>query len=148
MPYIKVNIHFVWSTKFRIPHLDTLELRTKVWRHIFENARLKGIHIDFVNGYSEHCHCLVSLGSQHSISTIMQLIKGESAYWINKNQLTKQKFEWQDEYFALSVLDTRLEKTRKYIENQEKHHSEVSWKEEEELLIKVHGFEKLKDNDR
>jgi putative transposase len=70
MSFIKVYIHFVWSTKNRIPFLATKELRQKVWKHIKENAKEKGIHIDFVNGYSDHCHCLVSLGqnqeSHHS----------------------------------------------------------------------------------
>jgi REP element-mobilizing transposase RayT len=62
MPFIKVYIHFVWSTKNRIQFLDTKELRQLVWNHIRKNAKKKGIHIDFINGYSDHCHCLISLG--------------------------------------------------------------------------------------
>jgi len=34
-----------------------------VFRHIIENAKEKGIYIDFINGYTDHVHCLVSLGS-------------------------------------------------------------------------------------
>ena len=93
MPFVKVYIHFVWSTKNRIQSLDSLELRQKVWQHIRDNAKKKGIFIDFVNGYAEHCHCLVSLGTDQTIKKVMQLIKGESAFWINKESLTKQKFE-------------------------------------------------------
>ncbi|MDR7211388.1 type III secretory pathway component EscR [Flavobacterium piscis] len=52
----------------------------------------------------------------------MQLIKGESSFWINKNQLTKEKFEWQDEYFAFSVSESIIDKVRDYIKNQEEHH--------------------------
>ena len=52
----------------------------------------------------------------------MQLIKGESAYWINKHGLTKEKFEWQDEYFATSVSESNPNKIRNYIKNQEEHH--------------------------
>lgn len=95
MPYVKVYIHFVWSTKNREPFLNTKELRLKVWQHIRENAREKEIFIDFINGYAEHCHCLISLGVDQTIQKTMQLLKGESAYWINKNQLTGSKFEWQ-----------------------------------------------------
>jgi REP element-mobilizing transposase RayT len=62
MLFVKVYIHFVWSTKNRHPFLDTKELRVKVWSNIRENAREKGIFVDFVNGYSDRCHCLVSLG--------------------------------------------------------------------------------------
>lgn len=41
MPLIKVCIHFVWSTKNRIPYLSTPELRQKVWNHIRETSKKK-----------------------------------------------------------------------------------------------------------
>ena len=110
MPFVKVYIHFVWSTKNRVPFLDTPELRKKVWQHILENAKEKNIFIDFVNGHKEHCHCLVSLSIDQTIQKTMQLIKGESSFWINKNQLTKSKFEWQDEYFAVSVSESMVDR--------------------------------------
>lgn len=90
MSYIKVWLHFVWSTKDRKPHL-TDDIRQKVFQHIRENAREKGIFIDFINGYVEHAHCLISLGSDQTIEKIMQLIKGESSFWINKNGLRQRK---------------------------------------------------------
>lgn len=135
----------MWSTKNRIPYLDSVELRKKIWRHIFENAREKGIYVDFINGHKEHCHCLVSLGVDQTVKKIMQLIKGESAYWINKNKLTEAKFEWQDEYFAASVSESNIVKVRKYIENQEEHHKKKSFNEEYDEFLKIHGFEKFKD---
>ncbi len=52
MPWVKVWLHFVWSTKDRHPYLND-EIRTKVLEHIRQNAREKGIHIDFINGYVE-----------------------------------------------------------------------------------------------
>ena len=137
MSLIKVHIHFVWSTKNRIPYLSTPELRQKVWNHIRENAKEKGIFIDFINGYSDHCHCLISLGVDQNIQKIMQLIKGESSFWINKNQLTKDKFEWQDEYFAFSVSESILDKVRDYIKNQEGHHKRKTFQEEyDEIFTK------------
>jgi putative transposase len=122
MPFIKVYIHFVWSTKNRVPYLDTLELRQEVWRHIKDNSLKKGIYVDFVNGYSDHCHCLVSLGADQSIQKVMQLVKGESSYWINQQKSTLDKFEWQDEYFAVSVSKSMIDTVRNYIKNQESHH--------------------------
>lgn len=137
MPLVKVYIHFVWSTKNRIHYLSTPELRQKVWNQIRENAKEKGIYIDFINGYSDHCHCLISLGVDQNIQKIMQLIKGESSFWINKNKLTKEKFEWQDEYFAFSVSESILDKVRDYIKNQEEHHKRKTFQEEyDEILTK------------
>jgi len=147
MPFVKVYIHFVWSTKNRIESLETKEIRDKVWFHIKENAKKKGIFIDFVNGYSQHCHCLLSLGVDQTMSKIMQLIKGESSFWINKQGLTKDKFEWQDEYWGVSVSESMIEKVRNYIRNQETHHGTHSFDDEIDDLIEKHGFQKFKDDE-
>ena len=114
----------------------------KVWKHISENAKEKGIYIDFINGYSDHCHCLISLGADQNIQKIMQLIKGESSFWINKNRLTKEKFEWQDEYFAVSVSESIIDKVRDYIKNQETHHKKKTFQEEYDDFIIKFGFDK------
>ncbi len=141
MPFIKVYIHFVWSTKNRIPFLETKEIRQTVWQHMRENAFQKGIHLDFINGYSDHCHCLISMGGEQTMSKTMQLIKGESSFWINKQGLTKQKFEWQDEYFAIAVSESRIDIVRNYIKNQEEHHSRKTFKDEYDGYIEKYKFE-------
>ena len=147
MPFIKVYIHFVWSTKNRVPYLHTKEIRKQMWRHIKENSIKKEIFIDFVNGYSDHCHFLVSLGVNQTLQDIMKLIKGESSYWANKNNLTKEKFEWQDEYFAVSVSESMIETVRNYIRNQEEHHSKKTYQNEYEEFITKYGFQKFNDNE-
>ena len=144
MPWVRVWIHFVWSTKDREPFLKD-EIRLNVFKHIRENAREKGIHIDFSNGYVDHVHCLISLGTDQTIEKIMQLIKGESSFWINKNALSKTKFGWQDEYFAVSVSETNLEAVRRYIANQEEHHRSKSFEDEFEGFMKRAGFQMFKD---
>ncbi|EAZ82831.1 IS200/IS605 family transposase [Algoriphagus machipongonensis] len=145
MPFVKVYIHFVWTTKNRYPYFNSKELRLKVWEHIRENSKSKGIFVDFVSGHDDHCHCLVSLGINQTIQKIMQLIKGESSYWINKSQLTAEKFEWQDEYYAVSVSESVLDRVRKYIKNQEDHHRKKSFQEEYEEFIEKFGFQKFQD---
>ena len=144
MPFVKVYIHIVWSTKNRIPFLNSKDLRINVWKHIKQNASEKGIFIDVVNGYSDHCHCLISLSTNQTIEKVVQLIKGESSFWINKNNLTEEKFAWQDEYFAVSVSESMIENVRNYIKNQEKHHQKKTFAEEYQEFIEKYNFEKLK----
>lgn len=146
MPFIKVYIHFVWSTKNRFPFLNTLELREKMWKHIKENGKEKGIFIDFVNGYNDHCHCLVSMKSDQTIQKVIQMIKGESAFWFNNQNFILEKFGWQDEYFAVSVSESMIENVRNYIRNQETHHSKKSFDDEYNKMIDVYGFQKFNDN--
>jgi len=145
MPFVSVYIHFVWSTKNRIPYLETKEIRDAMWQHIRDNGKAKGIFIDFVNGHQEHCHCLVSLGTEQTISKVMQLIKGEAAFWFNKQGFIKDKLEWQDEYFAVSVSQSALNTVRNYIKNQEEHHKKKTFQQEYDEFIQKFGFQKFKD---
>jgi len=55
------------------------------------------------------------------------------------------KFEWQDEYFAVSVSESMIDRVRNYIKNQEDHHKSKSFQEEYNDFIKKYRFEKHKD---
>lgn len=140
MPFIKVYIHVVFSTKNRIPYFNTSELRVKVWKHIKENASEKRIYVDVVNGYCDHCHLLISLSSNQNIEKVIHLLKGESSFWINKNQLTKSKFAWQEEYFAVSVSGSMVDSVRNYIIHQEKHHQKKTFAEEYQEFLDKFNF--------
>lgn len=142
MPFVKVWIHFVWSTKNREPYL-TNEIRQQVFQHIRQHAKEKNIFLAFINGMPDHVHCLISLGTDQTIEKIMQLIKGESSFWINKSGLCKTKFAWQDEYFAVSVSESIIESVRSCIANQEEHHRTKSFAEEFEVFMKRAGFQKF-----
>ncbi len=144
MSIIKIWVHCVWTTKNRIPLLKN-KIRSQVIFHIRENSIEKGIYIDFINGYDNHLHALISLGGTQNISEIMQKIKGESSYWINRNKLIGSRFEWQDDYFAVSVGMSQLDVLREYIRNQAKHHNKVDLENELDELIQEYGLEKMGD---
>lgn len=141
MSFKKVYIHFVWTTKNKKPYLNTPELRRKVWQHIRENARKKSIHVDYIDGYIDHCHCLVSLETDQTMKEVMNLIKGESSFWINKCKLTDEKFEWQNDYYAVSVSLSMLRIIRNYIRNQELHHMKNTVGEELNEFLSKYGYE-------
>lgn len=140
MPFIKAWIHFVWATKARQPLL-TDAIRPALFAHIKQNAFAKGIFLDRVNGYNDHVHCLVSLGSDQTIEKVAQLLKGESSFWLNnKSGLPSEKLLWQDDYFAVSVSESGIEAVRSYIDNQEAHHRKKTFAEEYDEFVKRYGF--------
>jgi putative transposase len=141
MPYVKNWLHCVWGTKNRIHFLQDGK-KYQVITHIRTNADSKGIYIDFLNGYSEHLHCLLLLNCNQTLSKVMQLIKGESSYWINKNGLIKGNFEWADEYYGVSVSESHVERVREYIRNQEEHHKVQTWEEERDKFMSEYNFSK------
>ncbi|MEM6524536.1 MAG: transposase [Bacteroidota bacterium] len=55
MPFIKIWIHAVWSTKNRVPLLKE-GIRKSVIDHIKANAKEKGIYLDCTNGHLDHLH--------------------------------------------------------------------------------------------
>ena len=89
-----------------------------------------------MNCVSDHIHVLISLGAEQTISKVAMLLKGESSHWINKNDLMKMKFEWQDEYLAISISESNVETLRRYILKQEEHHRKKSFAEEYDEFIK------------
>jgi len=140
MSYTRILVHSVWTTKKRIPYLKG-QIRDTVISHIRENAKSKDIYIDHINGYNEHLHALISLGRDQDIADIMQKIKGESSFWINKNRITRFKFEWQDDYYAVSIGINQLESLRKYIRHQVQHHQKVTVLDELDELIEEYGLD-------
>jgi putative transposase len=70
----------------------------------------------------------------------MQLIKGESSFWANKNALLGYKLEWAEDYFAASVSESAINKVRDYINNQEEHHRKISFNDEYEKFVRSFGF--------
>jgi putative transposase len=140
MGYVKIWVHLVWTTRNREP-LIRKEIRSGIFTHIREYASQKGIYVDFINGHLEHVHCLISLKSGQSIDKILMQLKGESSFWINKNKLMREKFEWQKEYFAVSVSESAVAKVRDYIKNQEPHHKKKSFHDEYLEFLRKYKFE-------
>jgi REP element-mobilizing transposase RayT len=142
MPYVRNWLHCVCGTKRRYPFL-TLQNTRIILNHIRENCKKKKIYLEFINGHRDHIHALISLNQEQKISEIMRLIKGESSFWINKQGLTNSKFEWSDEYFAVSVSESQVNQVREYIKYQDKHHATLSWKHEYNQFVKMYRFEKM-----
>src|ERR1700744_3384872 len=134
MSFIKIWIHIVFATKDREPLLQK-DLRYELIDHIKQNCKDKEIFLKAINGYTDHIHCLISLGKDQSVAKITQLIKGESSFWINQNNFIKDKFAWQDDYFAVSVSESQLQSIIKYIDNQETHHAKKSFSDEVDEFI-------------
>jgi putative transposase len=137
MPFIRIMVHLIWSTKNR-ESIIALSLKPTLLDHLKSNAREKNIWIESLNCVSDHVHALISLGADQSISKVAMLLKGESSHWINKNDLTKTKFEWQDEYIAISVSESNVETIKRYILNQEEHHRKKSFAEECNEFFKMY----------
>jgi len=142
MPHTRIWIHLIWSTKNR-DKIITSELKPRLLQHIKENSIKKEIFIDTLNCVIDHIHLLISLGTEQTIAKVTQLIKGESSHWVNNSKIINHSFEWQDDYIAVSVSESVVEKVRDYIMNQKEHHREKSFEEEYGIFMEKFGFQKF-----
>ena len=104
------------------------------------NCEEKEIRLQAVDGHIDHLHVLFELGANQTIASVAKQIKGESSHWINANGITPYTFEWQDDYFAVSVSESKLHEVERYIQNQEQHHRDKSFAQELDLMNRKFGI--------
>lgn len=134
MPYIRLVLHVVWTVKDR-KSLMSKTNKDALCSHIREYATEKNIHIININGWQNHLHCLLSLAADQNIATVMNLIKGESSFWANRNLKWKEKFGWQNDYYAVSISRSHEKAVSRYIDRQEVHHQIKTFQEEYDEFI-------------
>ena len=141
MSLTRIWVHAVWSTKNREPVL-TNQIRSEAFPHMIANAKDMHVAIDTINGIEDHVHALLRLNPEQSIAWVMQLIKGEASHWINQNCQPTSRFQWQEEYYAVSVSEAAINRVRRYIERQQDHHRRQSFREECARMIVTAGLKK------
>jgi len=70
------------------------------------------------------------------ISDLVRDVKNNSTNFVNERQFVKSHFEWQEGYGAFSYSHSHVQRVYNYILNQEKHHAQVTFKEEYLELLK------------
>ncbi len=94
-----------------------------------------------INNMPDHIHILIGLNPAQSISNIMQMVKGDSSEWINKEKLTEQKFSWQNGYGAFSYSRSQIDRVAKYIAHQQEHHRKQEFLEEYRQMLKTFAID-------
>lgn len=140
MPKSSMFVHMMWSTKNREPYINK-ELKPLLLKFIEQYGVDNSIRILAINCVEDHIHILISLGTGQMVAKIVRLLKGASSFWINKNKLSKFKFECQDSYISVTLSLTSVAKVKQYIANQEEHHREVTFLDEYTKFIKCYGLQ-------
>lgn len=129
MSFTRILVHCVWTTKNREKTILS-SIRKELISHFKEYAESEVIYLLEINAWENHCYAFINFGRNQNIADVMRLIKGESAYWPNKNAKLSFKFVWQDDYYAVSVSESHSNVVCGYIRNQEEHHKKLTWEEQ------------------
>ena len=127
--YHQVYIQCVFSVKYRDAVIDK-DWRPTVLGVIGNLINESGCKPIIVNGIDNHVHCFLGLKPVVSISELMKMVKAKSSKYINDHQLTKKRFEWQEGYGVFSYSHSQIDQVYKYIEKQEQHHKQQTFREE------------------
>jgi hypothetical protein len=93
-----------------------------------------------INGIENHVHILCVMSKNISLSKLVEEIKRHSSRWIKTKGRHYMHFAWQGGYGGFSVSPSIHEKTKEYIRLQEKHHKQMTFREEYLLLLKEYGI--------
>lgn len=137
--YAKVWIHVVFSTKNRQPLINPV-LEQKLFEVLNKESDKLECRLKAINGMPDHIHMLIRISPKIAIADIIKQLKGASSYWVNHENMTREKFSWQTGYGVFSVSESQLIKVKNYIENQKVHHKKRSFQDEYTEFIKVHGL--------
>lgn len=138
--YISCYVHYIFSTKQR-QRVIAPEIQPRLWAYFGGIARENKMKAIAVGGTDDHIHVLLSLPATVPLAKAAQLIKGGSSFWVHETFSTHRDFAWQEGYGAFTVSVSQLDKTIRYISDQEEHHRKKTFQEEYLEFLKKHGVE-------
>ncbi|MCB0534924.1 MAG: IS200/IS605 family transposase [Saprospiraceae bacterium] len=133
--YHQIYIQTVFAVKFR-EALILPAFRRELFGYIGATINQLGHKTILINGIADHVHCFIGLNPKQALSDLMREVKANASGWVNKNKFLKHRFEWQEGFGAFSYGKSQVDSVYKYIENQEEHHNQVTFREEYLSLLR------------
>ena len=138
--YTNLIYHIVFSTRDRKP-LISPDRQERLYDYIGGTIRGLGGILLAINGTSDHAHLLAKLRPDKSVSDVLRDLKSNSSGWMHSVFPAASDFSWQNGYGAFTVSASQVESVRRYIANQEQHHSKNSFEDEFVGLLRKNEIE-------
>jgi len=127
--FTQIYVHIVFAVKGR-QNLIQKNWKDELHKYICGIVNGKEQKVYAIGGMADHIHLLVSIKPTISISDLVRDIKANSSKWINEKQYVVGKFQWQEGFGAFSYGQSQLDIVITYINNQEQHHEQKTFKDE------------------
>ena len=127
------------QTVFAVSNRESLikqEFKEELYKYITGIVRNQGQKLISINGMSDHVHILIGLRPAKALADLVREVKADSTNFVNENKFVRGRFNWQEGYGAFSYGHSQLDTIIRYIQNQEKHHSRRSFKDEYLTLLR------------
>ena len=132
-------LHIVFSTKDRQPFLCDKQIHERVHAYLATVCKNQQAPSLRVGGVEDHVHIVCRMGKVTPIADLIKALKRESSKWIKTQGPGLSNFYWQSGYGAFSVSPFHVDALVQYVEKQEEHHKQESFKDEYRRICKKYG---------
>ena len=127
--YTQIHVQFVFAVKNRRALIHE-SIRVRIEKYITGIVQNFGHKLLAIYSMPDHTHLFIGFRPNQSLSELMREVKSRSSEFINKERLTKEKFNWQEGYGAFSYSHSHVQNVIEYVLNQPEHHKKKAFKEE------------------
>lgn len=135
----KNYIHLIFATRDRADLLRKNDLPT-IHRYIAGTLSHMGCPAIKVGGTTNHIHALFVLNKTLPLSKVVEDMKRNTSKWVKELNACYKVFSWQHGYGAFSVSQSKVDVVKRYIENQNEHHKQVSFTDELKRFLDEYGI--------
>ena len=127
--YHQHYVQAVFAVKYRKAVLQPV-WKSQMFAVIGNLINETGCKTIIVNGMQDHVHCFFGLKPSLAMSEVMETVKSKSSKWMNESRILNHRFQWQTGYGSFSYSRSHVDSVYRYINNQEQHHKNMTFREE------------------
>ena len=127
--YTQLYIHYIFAVQNRLCLINK-SWQADLFKYISGIINQQGHKLYIINGMADHIHILLSMNPKQAPSDLMYHVKRNSSLWINQNRFSIGKFSWQEGFGGFTLGKSQLSDKIKYIDNQQEHHKNITFREE------------------
>ncbi len=136
----KIYVHLIFHIKYNSVEIRSAD-KGKLYAYIGSVIKSNESIPIVINGTENHIHILCVMSKNIALAKFVEEIKRHSSRWIKIQDNYYKTFAWQGGYGGFSVSPSVHDKTKRYIENQEKHHQTMSFKDEYRMFLAEYQIE-------
>ncbi len=125
--FTQIYVHAIFAVKNRSALIHP-SFKDELYKYITGIVTNKNQKLLAINGMPDHVHILIGIKPDCALSDLIREIKKSSTQFIREKQFCRFLFSWQAGFGAFSCSKSQIGKVATYIENQETHHANQTFK--------------------
>ena len=136
--YTQIYLHVVFAVEGRQSLIQPIH-NDELQKYIAGIISGQRQNLIAINNMPDHLHLLVGIKPDLAVSDLVRDVKAGSSKFINEKRWVIGRFAWQEGFGAFSYSRSQLGTVIRYIQNQQQHHANKSFREEYVALLEKFG---------